>query len=91
MIAFKDFVPQDITPMLALSRRHETLNEVVARANAWIAQESLQIVNVETVVLPPRSAAQNDPHFRDNMQYDFGAFEVGGQRVQLVRVWYRAS
>ena len=91
MIAFKDFVPTDITPMLALSRRHETLTDVLARANAWIAEHSLQIVNVETVVLPPGSAAQNDASFRDNVQYDFGRFEVGGQRVQIVRVWYRAS
>jgi len=33
-MSFRDFVPRDETPMLALSRAYESLDEVVARANA---------------------------------------------------------
>jgi hypothetical protein len=95
MLTFRDFVPQDDTPMLALSRRVESIQSVLARVNAWIAAERVDVINVETVVLPGSAAKNRDGEsagrFTDNQQLDLGMFEIGTARVQIVRVWHRAA
>lgn len=98
MLAFRDFVPRDDTPMLALSRRLESVQAVLARANAWIAESGVEVVNVETVLLPVAAAGRDDDdarrgsqgHYTDNLQYDLGLFEVGTTRLQVIRVWHRS-
>ena len=95
MLAFRDFVPRDDTPMLALSRRLESVQSVLERVNAWIGEEGIDVINVETVLLPAAAAqdreGQSSGRYTDNMQYDIGFFEVGTTRLQVIRVWHRAS
>ena len=89
MIQFRDFAPADTTPTLALSRRHETTAQVVARANAWISSDGIDVLSVETLLLPAGVVEKGDTRFTDNLQFDLGMFELGTARVQVVRVWYR--
>jgi hypothetical protein len=95
MLAFRDFVPQDDTPMLALSRRREALDKVLGRVNAWVAESGADVLNIETVMLPEAAAvsAQTSASasFNDSTQYALGMFEFGGNHLQVLRVWYRAG
>jgi hypothetical protein len=95
MLTFRDFVPRDNTPMLALSRRHESMQDVLARVNAWVASDRIEVVNIETVLLPASATTDRQGgsagSFTDNLQLDLGAFEIGGSRVQVLRVWHRAA
>jgi hypothetical protein len=95
VLTFRDFVPQDNTPMLALSRQLESMRDVLVRANDWIAKHAVDVINVETVLLPASAAKQRDGdsagRFTDNLQLDLGAFEIGGARLQVVRVWHRTT
>jgi hypothetical protein len=50
-IAHKDFFPQVVKSGL-LSDQIETIAEVVSRTNDWIAENKVQVLNVETIMLP---------------------------------------
>ncbi|MBB5208171.1 hypothetical protein [Chiayiivirga flava] len=92
MFAYRDFVPQDATRTFALTRRIEPMSAVLARAQQWVASENIDVINVETVLLPEGAVGErsgSDPQFTDNMQVSIGMFEVGTQRVQVIRVWFR--
>jgi hypothetical protein len=58
MLAFKDFVPKQLkAPHFGLSAEaqqgsYESLEVALAAANAWVREENVTLVNVETVVLP---------------------------------------
>ena len=91
MIRFRDFVPLDTTRTLALTRSREDAAAVLARANAWIGAEGIAVLNVETVLLPVSTAEKNETGFHDNIQLDIGGLEIGSQRLQVIRVWYRAK
>jgi hypothetical protein len=53
MIRFHDFVPQMLAPPGWFKEGdYESLEEAVAAANTWIAEDNIRIINVETVVLP---------------------------------------
>ena len=56
MINFRDFVPADVTPMLAISRRYEVISDVLVRVNDWIRDASIAVTNVETLLLPTCAA-----------------------------------
>jgi hypothetical protein len=88
MINYRDFVPADVTPMVAIRRRYETLTDLLVRANAWIRETGINVMNVETLLLPAGSAEKGDTRFTDNLQFDLGGIEIGGARVQVVRVWF---
>ncbi len=87
MIAFKDFVPQQIRkqgfikpPLL------ETVTQVVAAANEWIREQEVAVINVETVVAP-------DPDWKgvQSGNGNLPCTPTTGSWVQFVRVWYRAD
>lgn len=89
MLGFRDFVPADETQALALSRRFEGIEQVLARANAWITESGVEVINVETLLLPASVARSGATAFQGNFQVDLGAFEIGGSHVQVLRVWFR--
>jgi hypothetical protein len=91
MINFRDFLPADTTPALALSRRYEAIGDVLARVNRWIDAAGAAVINVGTLLLPASAADKGSSRFTDNLQFDLGGIEIGGTRVQVVRVWYRDS
>lgn len=88
MIQFQDFLPNATGSggFLGLGTTYETIDETVKRANAWIAQYNVRVLNVETLVLPnldrektgtitPRMWTGGDTH---------------SDWYQAIRVWYDA-
>lgn len=90
MIGFRDFAPRQFSPPKHGSLgTFESFEQVVASANAWIGAEQVEVVNVETVVLPyyshaePPEAGTQAPCAYVNLgNYWFAS-------LQFVRVWYR--
>ena len=81
-IAFKDFVPKQVgtkSGFLGLGPPvYAELAEAVASANRWIGQEKVQVLNVETVVLPDDAGTD---------QTVVGFIDVH-RCLQVIRVWY---
>ena len=91
MVSYRDFVPGDTTPLIAIRRSYESITEVMVRANAWIDEAGIDVLNVETLLLPAGNAEKGESRFTDNMQFDLGGIEIGGARVQVVRIWFREA
>jgi hypothetical protein len=87
MIAFRDFAPQQVSPAALLQpARYEPLEQALADANEWISAQGVEVVNVETVVLPnvwgPYAQGTRDPSITTR-----GDFPVDWN--QFLRVWYK--
>lgn len=53
MLKYKDFVPRQIVaPGFLNPGDHETFDDAVAAANQWIVDNEIQVIGMETVVLP---------------------------------------
>lgn len=50
-IGYQDFRPEILKSGI-FSTQYETLAATVARANKWIAESGVRVLNMETVVLP---------------------------------------
>ncbi|MBD1919399.1 hypothetical protein [Leptolyngbya sp. SLC-A1] len=61
MIQCKDFAPRIIErrPFGGASE-YESFSEVVSAVNRWIESTTIQVINVETVVLPDRIEGTSD-------------------------------
>jgi hypothetical protein len=82
-VQFKDFVPEDLTPMLAMSRKYESADQILDRINDWIAESGVNVLNIETIVRPVFSGESRG----NSLSVDLGAVSLT-QWVQTVRVWY---
>jgi hypothetical protein len=91
MLVFRDFVPRQLqAPRLGLSAKalqgeFESLESALAAANAWLAGAGVEVVNVETVVLP---------NLWNNWEEGSQDPVLGGSSGamywhQFIRVWYR--
>jgi hypothetical protein len=87
VIHFKDFVPKMFSaPSLFRAGQYETFEEALAAANQWIKENDIQVVSIETVVLPNIWS-----------RYEEGSTDVAlgtsgempSQWHQLIRCWYR--
>jgi hypothetical protein len=84
-IGYKDFFPTMLKSGF-FSNDYEPLSATVARANLWLRESAVRVLNVETVVLP-------------NVKNEEKASEVGirtsGEMssywFQIVRVWYETE
>ena len=89
MIGFRDFPSKQLTPHTWKSYgTFESFEQAVRAANDWIAAERVDVVNVETVVLPvewrtERSDAKTTTPFVHVL------VEQRLDCLQFVRVWYR--
>jgi len=83
-IAFKDFVPAVIKSGF-LSSEYELFPAVVQRANEWIATSGVQVLNVETLVLP--NVSDEDEAQQTNIRT---SGEMSSYWRQILRVWYEA-
>ena len=83
-IAFKDFFPTVLRSGF-LSSDYEAFPAVVNRANEWIATSGVQVLNVETLVLPNVS---NEAEAQQTNIRTSG--EVSSYWRQILRVWYEA-
>jgi hypothetical protein len=94
MIQCKDFAPRitERGPFGGASD-YESFSEVVSAANQWIESTTIQVINVETVVLPDRIEGTSDDVY--GMKVSNGYYPVmitQGITIncfQCVRVWYR--
>jgi hypothetical protein len=94
MIQYKDFAPR-ITKRGPFGgpSEYELFSEVVSKVNQWIASTTIQVINVETVVLPDSLKSTSDGVY--GVTVSNGVYPVmisQGVTVncfQCVRVWYR--
>ena len=87
MILFADFEPRELKPARFFdSAEYEPMRKVLEDVNTWIEKENIDVVNVETVVLPNMhrlgEEGTQDPELR-----------ASGERstywYQFIRVWYK--
>ncbi len=83
-IAFKDFFPAVLKAGF-LSSEYEMFPAVVDRANEWIATSGVQVLNVETLVLP--NVSDENEAQQTNIRT---SGEMSSYWRQILRVWYEA-
>jgi hypothetical protein len=95
MIKYKDFAPR-ITERgpLGGASEYETFAEVVSAVNQWIESTTIQVINVETVVLPDWSieSTSDDVYGVATSNGFYPVMISQGLAIncfQCVRVWYR--
>ncbi|MCA9218200.1 MAG: hypothetical protein KDB27_34265 [Planctomycetales bacterium] len=89
MIAFKDFAPEEtVAPGFLRSAEFERFESATLRASDWIEKNNVNVVNIETVVLPsihePHEEGSTDPQLRSSGEYSTYWY-------QIIRVWYRVD
>lgn len=89
MITYQDFVPRQTGAGGFLSfPTYENLDACVAEANQWIAANQVDVVNIETVLLPNmfRHGEEGtvDAHLKTSG-------EMHSTWHQFIRVWHRAE
>ncbi len=87
MIAFHDFIPRrQGKRLLGILTDYENLHELVSRANLWIEQNHIDVLNVETVVVTSLpSETETSPNAQMGSQANVSS------TYQIVRVWYRQT
>lgn len=94
MIKYKDFAPR-ITEQGPFGgpSDYESFSEVVSAVNQWIESTTIQVINVETVVLPDRIEGTGDGDYGVKTSNAFYPVMISqGLAIncfQCVRVWYR--
>lgn len=81
-IACRDFLPE-VTVRGILSNEYEDLGATIARANAWITSQHIDVINVETVLQP--NLAHRGRSDENGIRT---SGEVSSYWFQVVRVWY---
>lgn len=79
---FKDFAPKMLESRLVGPTIFESFEEAVEAATRWVVEHEINVVNIETVVLPNiyREDGTTDPELTTEATADW---------YQFVRVWYR--
>jgi hypothetical protein len=94
MIKYEDFAPRitERGPFGGASD-YESFSEVVSAANQWIESRTIQVINIETVVLPDRIEGTSDDVYGLTVSNSFHPVMISqGLTIncfQCVRVWYR--
>ncbi|WP_258103189.1 hypothetical protein [Marinoscillum sp. MHG1-6] len=84
-ILSKDFVPEKTKGGMFKSGKIQNFDEVLSTLNAWINQNNIKVINVETVVLPNIHDSEEEGS-HDTELWTGG--ESSSQWYQLLRVWY---
>ena len=84
MLTFKDFIPQIQKRVLGLPTAYESIHEVLTRVNRWLEREQLEVISIETLLLPklPGEAEESPPARMTGASSSTGTFQV-------IRVWFR--
>jgi hypothetical protein len=94
MIQYKDFAPR-ITERgpFGGGSEYESFSEIVSAVNQWIGSQTIQVINVETVVLPDRIEGTSDDVYGVKTSNSFYPVMITqGITIncfQCVRVWYQ--
>ena len=86
MIGYRDFLPRQLkAPGFFKTAEYENFNAAVTAANDWLQRSGLQVINIETVVLPnlynPGEEGSGDAQLRTSG-------EMSSHWYQFLRVWY---
>jgi hypothetical protein len=80
MIDQKDFIPKTLSTHWLKGIQTESFDAAIAAANEWISGENIEVINVETIVLPiGEDDATETPSITG----------VPVSLRQFIRVWYR--
>lgn len=87
-IEFKDFAPAatEHRALIFSSRTIDTFQSALDEANAWIDRNSIEVLNIETVVLPEMHSEEGTT---DTDLTTSG--EMMSSWYQFIRVWYKAE
>jgi hypothetical protein len=94
MIKYKDFAPR-ITERGSFGgpTEYESFSEVVSAVNQWIESTTIQVINVETVILPDRIEGTSDDVYGVTTSNAFYPVMISQslpiKYFQCVRIWYR--
>lgn len=88
MIAYRDFAPHVIKRGLLHSDDYENFEAAVAAANVWLAESRIDLVCLETVVLPNISADTSEGTSEGRVETEEAMTSVN-EWYQFLRVWYR--
>ena len=86
MIKCKDFVPEKKKGGLFKAGSVQHFDEVLQEVDAWLAAEKVEVINIETVVLP--NIHESDEEGSQDTELWTGG-ESSSKWYQLVRVWYK--
>ena len=87
MIEFKDFAPEVRKESNLFSQpSFEEFSESLKRANEWVESDNVDVVNIETVVVPNI----HRPNEEGTTDVDLQTYG-GSHWHQFIRVWYRAE
>ena len=90
MIRYRDFVPTMRSASSYLRQpEFESLDEALAQCNDWVKSNDVDLVSIETVVLPnihqPHEEGSSDVDLRQDDEF------VHTRWHQFVRVWFRGE
>lgn len=87
MIKFKDFVPE-LEDEGGLFRQvaFEEFQAALDRANAWVETDGIELISIETVVLPNIHSKYEEGSTDVQLKASSG---VSTDWHQFIRVWYR--
>ncbi len=90
MIAFKDFVPQELeSPRIFSAGKYALVDQAVEAANDWIRQNGVKVLNVETVVLP--NMTNSGEEGTGDAKLRVAGSDMASDWYQFVRVWYATA
>ncbi len=89
MISYRDFAPHVIKRGLLHSDAYENFDAAVAAANAWIQESKIDLMSVETVVLPNISGDKSEGTSDGRVETEEAMTSIN-EWYQFLRVWYRA-
>jgi hypothetical protein len=89
MLQFQDFVPKMIAaPAFLRSAEFESFEAALAAANHWLHQNQIEIVHIETVVLPNIWSRYEE----GSTDTELGTSgESPSHWHQFIRIWYRTD
>ena len=86
MIEYRDFVPRMMTPAGYLGQpEFETLQQALEGANKCIGEDAIEVVSIETVVLPNVHHPLEDGSEDGSIRQDDDWVTMWNQ---FIRVWY---
>ena len=89
MIEFKDFVADELSSAGFFKQAtHESLRTVLGEVNGWIKASEVDVINVETVVLP-NIHSPHEEGSEDTSLHTKGDWTSTWH--QVVRVWFRGQ
>lgn len=83
MIDQKDFIPKTLSTHWFKGLQVDSFDAAIVAANEWINAEGIDVINIETIVLPV------GPNDETESPMTLVASQYGFSLRQFIRVWYR--